>query len=873
MNYVRLGLALGLGLLVLHIEAADIFILKNGKRLEGKVIETTDDGLILETRQGQVLISEADIDRRIEGAGATEEMHAAEDALTGDRYLESLRLFLDALPAVTTKEQRDRVKQGIHRAVKNWLDDVERRGVEGAGSQIQVEDMAVLNQTERQLDDADLLERFRTYFRDMEEKAVSNLLDRARSAAKQKRYPEAEKAYEDYLKRWSKNNAQRIGARAELADLEADWAEENMGLSDFAQAENHATKAIEGNSDLIRAYLLRAHARVKLRQRLDEAEQDLRKVYSVRDTLSDIDLRAYRGTVRELQKARSRPTYAPIPTRRPSAGPPPTPGPTPSLSERATRWFKGVRYQVTSGNWTKAIKNNLWNMGIVVGVFVVYWVIPYSYVKRLTRRRQVVTAAWQRVIFWMGLLGLIAFLLMSLVGRKKIQRCHACKGNLSNINMYDDYDFDHCPHCGKQIKPVFNLPDFIMTSAKVLIRRRQFETEGGWDNMMEILNMTFLHAGRSRASDIHFEPEEDRLLARFRIDGILYDSLTMPREISAPVISAIKGRASLDIAEKRMPQDGHFSARMDGNDVNVRVSTLPTRMGEKAVLRLLDRRNIGMHLLEMGFPESMANRFMDNVFAPHGIILSSGPTGSGKTTLLYSALQQLNDGSRNIVTIEDPIEYEIPGINQTQHNTATGLTFATALRSILRQDPDTIMVGEIRDSETASIAVNAALTGHMVLSTVHTIDAPNAIARLSDMEVDVKQLASAVLCIVAQRLVRKLCTECRKPQRASKDDVIHLGGASVIEPGAEIFEAKGCSHCIQTGYRGRTGLFEVLFVTDEIRNLIVDGESVIRVRDAARAAGMSTLREQGVLKIADGVTSVEEVLRVTQDMDVQATQR
>jgi type II secretory ATPase GspE/PulE/Tfp pilus assembly ATPase PilB-like protein len=297
----------------------------------------------------------------------------------------------------------------------------------------------------------------------------------------------------------------------------------------------------------------------------------------------------------------------------------------------------------------------------------------------------------------------------------------------------------------------------------------------------------------------------------------------------------------------------------------VRVSTIPTRLGEKVVMRLLDHRIATATLDSLGMRSNALESYRTAIRAPHGLILATGPTGSGKTTLQYASLQFINDGSKNITTVEDPIEYELEGINQVQHNTATGLTFATALRSILRQDPDVIMVGEIRDLETGSIAVNAALTGHLVFSTLHTIDTSTALSRLIDIGVDVKLLQSAILCIVAQRLVRKLCPHCKKETTVSAKELKALGSEAQLLEGKPIFKSRGCKDCSGTGYIGRTGIYEMLVPNRTVRTLIEKGASAMEIRQASHDTGMKSLREEGIMKILQGITSVDEVIRVTTD--------
>jgi type IV pilus assembly protein PilB len=364
------------------------------------------------------------------------------------------------------------------------------------------------------------------------------------------------------------------------------------------------------------------------------------------------------------------------------------------------------------------------------------------------------------------------------------------------------------------------------------------------------------------ASDIHFEPSDGGLLVRFRIDGVLSEATQVPRRLVAGVVSRIKIMSDLDIAERRAPQDGRVSLTIDGRHIDVRVATLPLVGGESAVLRVLDKGGNFPELATLGLQPDVRATFEDSFRRAHGAVLVTGPTGSGKTTTLYGALRALHTPDKNIITIEDPVEYELPGVKQMQVNPKAGVTFGSGLRSMMRADPDVIMVGEIRDHETAQIAVEAALTGHLVLSTLHTNDAPSAIARLVDMGIEPFLVASAVDCVVAQRLARTLCHHCKR-QVTVEGDVARAHGFLVEEDALEVCEAVGCPRCSNSGYRGRLGLYEVMPLTEEIRQLVVHRAPVGDIAVAASAAGMRRLREDGLDKVRAGETSFAEVSRVT----------
>jgi general secretion pathway protein E len=381
--------------------------------------------------------------------------------------------------------------------------------------------------------------------------------------------------------------------------------------------------------------------------------------------------------------------------------------------------------------------------------------------------------------------------------------------------------------------------------------------------IIRLVNSLLSQAIRERASDIHIEPFEKDVIARFRIDGILYNILTIQKRYQASIASRVKIMSELNIAEKRLPQDGGMRIKIAGKDVDIRVSIVPTGFGERIVLRLLYRESALLPLEKIGFSGDNLARFNDLITRPHGIILVTGPTGSGKTTTLYASLSKINSPDKNIITIEDPIEYQIKGIGQIQVNSKINLTFAAGLRSVLRQDPDVILVGEIRDSETAEIAIQAALTGHLVFSTLHTNDAAGAVTRLIDMKIEPFLISSSVMAILAQRLVRVLCTECREPYPITPAEITELETRTAAA-GATVYRAKGCDTCFHTGYLGRKAIYELLLVDDEIRQLLMKNADAATIKAAAVAKGMRTLRQDGAEKILQGITTVDEVVRVTQ---------
>jgi type IV pilus assembly protein PilB len=409
--------------------------------------------------------------------------------------------------------------------------------------------------------------------------------------------------------------------------------------------------------------------------------------------------------------------------------------------------------------------------------------------------------------------------------------------------------------------------DLQVVQATEEIDAASLERQSGEAPVIRLANALFLAAIQRGASDIHIEPYEKDLRVRFRIDGVLQSVMTPPLKFRDPLISRIKIMARLDIAEKRLPQDGRIKARFNdhgtGREIDFRVSVLPTLFGEKIVLRLLDAKGLKLDMSMLGFDTEGLRRFDNAIRKPWGMVLVTGPTGSGKTNTLYSALSQINQPGVNIMTAEDPVEFNLPGINQVQVKEQIGLNFASALRSFLRQDPNIILVGEVRDGETAGIAVKAALTGHLVLSTLHTNDAPSSVSRLVNMGIEPFLVANSINLVAAQRLVRRVCENCKEPHQMPPDRLMEAGLAEERLPQVRAMKGRGCDRCGGTGYKGRTGVFEIMQISESLRDLVIHNAPVAEVRRVAIEEGMSTLRQSGLVKVCEGVTTLEEVVRET----------
>lgn len=582
------------------------------------------------------------------------------------------------------------------------------------------------------------------------------------------------------------------------------------------------------------------------------------------------------------------PTPAPTPIPRATPTPTPTPTPVPSPTPAPTGVFISLLGEQNGLTWQQKFdeliggssSNQILTYCLYgVGFIFVYWIIPWLIIRNRRMNLDIRADQWSKWIRFLGIFALLGYLGESLLNMgkkdKKVKAKHPCPhcgSALDDPTLYKDLRFEFCPNCGGEVKPVHNTLDYLKFLSDTLSTDAARVNDGidsiqnfvRRDGMQRLISVLIIHASRSRASDIHVEPGKDGVSIRQRVDGVMMEMIRLPAQLGPAIVSAVKVNANLDISEKRKPQDGSLQQEIDGHPVDLRLATSPSQEGETATLRILDSRSLEMSTKNLGLTKSARQLFEQTIEEPHGLVLVTGPTGSGKTTTLYIALQRLTRGDKNIISIEDPIEFRIAGINQIQVNPVAGLTFASGLRSMLRQDPDVIMVGEIRDTETAEIAVNAAQTGHLVFSTLHTIDAASSVTRLFDLKISPRQFADALSLVMAQRLIRLVCPECKKETKleAGQRESLNLGRDEIDQFIPVI--GKGCKHCINTGYYGRTGIFEMLYPNVTIRGFLQRGEfSTVELRELAISNGMRTLREEANILLRQQLTTVDEVIRVT----------
>lgn len=847
---------------------ADTIILKNGQKVEGVIRSQDGETISIQTSGGVFSYKRTDIDRVDQGNDLSKILTKARVAEQQSSYVEAISLFSDALLITSSPSDKKNILNQLENTIRKYIQLIQVHDPLTQG----LDDIRDIETLKQKLSDPHLLSLFQNAKLELEQKTAQTHFEEGRRQALRYNYDKAIEHYSVLLQRYPGNPLAR-NLQTEVTQLYFQWGE-----AEYKRSSKKNEKARSALVKVLEKEPLHAKALYYLgTMAIEEENYELAKEYLSKiddNKLSSAEARRARIMLNKATTA-----LAPTPTPRPKPVFVPTPVPTPELSttQKIGAWFSDTVKSMKNfgsnlakgslGDVMPSILSFIKYALIVLGFAIVYWYIPMKVLIRDLPNRKVIYYNWRKIINFAGVFGLIAYFIDRLYREAPRTRCPACNRVIDNYELFENYEFDRCPFCETQIKPPYTLPDIVKAEALVMARNRTLSDNAHDDaqreQMLKFIYLLMIHGKKIRASDIHIEPEEGKLLVRFRVDGVMTESITIEGGLNKLLVSCIKVMCNLNIAERRLPQDGHFQRVLLGDETNVRVSTIPTRLGEKVVLRLLDKQIAKAPLDRLGLRSDALEQYRASISSSHGLVLATGPTGSGKTTLQYASLQYLNDGSKNIVTVEDPIEYELDGINQVQHNTKTGLTFATALRSILRQDPDIIMIGEIRDLETAQIAVNAALTGHLVFSTLHTIDTSTALSRLIDIGVDIKLLSSSIICIVAQRLVRKLCPHCKKQSSASAKELRALGLEGKMLEGQPIYRPRGCRECSNTGYMGRTGIYEMMVPTRDVRSLIEHNATTMELRDAARKTGMKTLREEGLLRVLAGTTSLEEILRVT----------
>ncbi len=848
---------------------ADVVYLKSGAQFVGTVAQ--DNGgpeIQIKTNSGVMTFKREDIARIEKGSALDNALFEAKYELGEGNYFEAVSRYSEILKMPDAASKKNQILKDQENAIRDFIRSLDKH----TPLELGVADIAQIEGFKTILSNPQLLDLLQAERKKLESKTAQAHFDEAKRLETNGDTEGAVEHYSIVLNNFPKHPLSQNLGRVVLNGY--------LKIGEDAYKSNMYRPSVKARSAFSEALQRSPGHPLALfylgQMEVDDKNYTKAKEYLLQVDPTKLDNRNAQKRVQLLQLIETRTQPRVAPTRRPVRTP--TPGPTPELSriEKIQGWFSDTWTNISKGAQDAfASPAKLMNLattwGTKIGAFAIafllLWYIPMKVLIKDLPTRRVVYYNWRKIVSFTGILGLAAYFVDRWYREEPGKRCPKCNRYINNPELFEDFDFETCPYCEAKIKPPFTLPDIIQGRSQMIAVAKSMSSgvqdEAQREEMINLLTLIMTQARKIRASDVHIEPEEGRILVRFRVDGVITESLALDGGLNQLLSSCIKIVSNLDIAERRLPQDGHFRRLILKEEINVRTSTIPTRMGEKVVMRLLDQKLASVALDSLGMRAEPLEKYRRAITAPHGLILATGPTGSGKTTLHYASLQFINDGSKNIVTVEDPIEYELEGINQIQHNTKTGLTFATALRSILRQDPDVIMIGEIRDLETAEIAINAALTGHLVFSTLHTIDTSTSISRLIDIGVDVKLISSALLGIVAQRLVRKLCPHCKKQSTATERELEQLGAEAKMLVGHPVYRPRGCKECMGTGYIGRTGIYEMLIPDGDLRNHIEVGSSTKTIRQASLNSGMKTLRSEGVFKIQTGHTSIEEVVRVT----------
>ncbi len=845
------GIVLAVFVIVLTAPAlfGDVVIKKDGRRLEGTIVSTSPEQVAIEVEGIIIYINRREIDKIIRDERPAL-VRQAEVAIENQEFQIALDKAIDIL-----KEE------------PSFSEDANRFFY------------ASLKQLQQEAIDSLARNEYDTAIR-----VNSFLLDHIQSEFVRTRFFDSQEIWSMYSSEFKENLARAYLSRANQNIIKNKEEEYPSIKQDLLQVLEYSS------SHSPRAYTARlflGNICMALGD-YEEAQQYLERV-SRESSYPEQRQQAQFLLTQLRQKIGNQPPRAPTPTQRrvvPRATQQPAqqrihpPEPPPEEGRTIPKWkrlFLEVRYheyvQEAEDFAIEFAQGEYMAYVAIPVVLFLLWFISHKIFKIKARRGDILAGSMLSMAKKLGPLTFLVYPLKRLRLGSPKKRCPFCGKGIDDIESYTDLNFYVCPHCRENISPVFEPSDYIQHLVKSVEKglhskgkKKRTASDGTIvekDAMLKLVRSIITYAVRRRASDLHIEQEVDRLKIRARIDGILFDIFSFPKAIANPVVSAIKVMANLDIAERRIPQDGQFSIWVDRTDIDVRVATSPAAMGEKISLRLLDIRTIMVDSTKLGLEGTNLEKFERTIRKPHGLVLVTGPSGSGKTTSLYVALNSINTGEKNIITIEDPVEYHIKGLNQLQLNPGADFTFATGLRSILRQDPDVIMVGEIRDSEAADIAIEAALTGHLVFSTLHTIDAAGAIGRLIDLGIEPKRFVPALLAVIAQRLVRINCPECKRPYKPKRSNLEALGISQAEAQEITFMKGGGCPACFNSGFLDRIGIFEILTPDEEMKDMLETNLASSVIRELARKSGMRTLREEGILKIKQGLTTVEEIIRVT----------
>lgn len=850
---------------------ADRITLQNDRVIEGRIVQENETEIVFEIGGIRQTFQKSNIrsivrENTRENSPASEQIVSAETLLENGDILEAQKVFNAALGIdENVLQSESNLARRLIAALSNFADSTLADGdgyaaietadlIESAETSNIISTLFPNNQTE-----------YRAKTQVLRGRGWAMIAEDLRSEGN---FEESIKAYEQAENYFLQNTQTFAELKFEEARTRIALSENLVRNNELENAKSAALTALEN----FQAAIDNAQSNANL---VEQSRSEINRIRSV--VIPNINI-----------ALRPNPTPTPVPTPVPTPFPTPVPTPIPDVQADQTEegMLSGIFTQENEDKLNEWVQEVLGegttfvDALILIGIFIlIYWIIPSIFFKYRVSKLDFHADQWASKVWWMGTFTFLGYLYSIIANRSKVTKkektkhpCPHCGHSLDDPMQYDKLQFEYCPSCSGEIKPIYDIAEYInilasnlrLEADKVDKGTESLNTLVKKDGMQRLVRALITSASRTRASDLHIEPGQKTVKIRQRVDGIMVDMVELNPTLGPAIVSALKVNADLDISEKRKPQDGSMQVMVDDHPLDLRIATSPSQVGETATLRLLDSRTIEMSTKNLGMTKSTRQIFESAVDEPHGLVLVTGPTGSGKTTTLYIALQSLTKGDKNIISIEDPIEFRIAGINQIQVNPTAGLTFASGLRSMLRQDPDVIMVGEIRDGETAEIAVNAAQTGHLVFSTLHTIDAASSVTRLFDLKISPRQFADALSLVVAQRLIRLVCPHCAKEVKISEEKLDELSIPTYDYDKYEFVEGQGCDHCLSTGFYGRTGIFEMLLPNSSIRSFLQKGEfSTVELRELAISNGMRTLREEALILLRQKLTTYEEVLRVT----------
>lgn len=855
----------------------DEIYFKDGRKINGVIRDSGGGEILVETAGGVFAFKRDQIDRIVEGSEFDNVLSQARLEELRNNFRLAIDTYQRAKALAETQEEKDTVLNGQRKAVKGYVNSLSSHDPLTNG----LDDIRDIEQIKTFISDPVMLADLQSMKVSLDNKIAQGHYNAGKSAVVQKNFADAIRHYKIVIEKYPEHPLAK-GLESQLAGLYNDLGEKEYqygnGNLNKAQEAFESALTLDPNNNIAKLYLgLIAFER---------------KNYTLTDhylnQVSQSNLTAWQvGRLRSALNRTER-ELMPKPTRTVIQQPQPVvveqePDEDTTMLQSVNNWFNNLVSNTTalfsdvdsdSSNAVPLIIDGLKILAVIFIAFIALWYIPMNILLKDIPNRKVLYYNWRKIVRYTGLIGLILYFIDRLIREKSVKKCPACSRAIENPILFENYEFDVCPFCYNKIKPIYTFIDLITMQADTIASAKQ-HTGGETDEsqrqqLIELVTLFIIYGKRMGAGEIRIEPGEKFMQVSFDKDGMIIETIQLELILISHVVSTVKVMSNLNIAEKRNPQNGNFHRVFLGEDIHVRVTTAPINQTEKVTLRLFDQRMVSTTVDRLGMRQDIVMQYNKVLESPNGLVLVAGPDKCGKTTLLYASLQQYQNSARQVCTVEDPIEYNLNSIDQIQYNELSGMSFADSLQSIMRRDPDVVLVGELRDLESANIAVNAAAQNRVVFAALPTIDTTKTLAKLTEVGVDEKQLSAAVQCVVSPRLVRKLCSQCKKAVQITEKEIERFGNEGRKLLGKTVYKEVGCKECNKTGYSGRFAIYEFLVPNAEIRNLIENKVPEFEMRKIAIQIGMKTLRDEGIDKILEGTTSISEILRVTpENIDVE----